>query len=142
VPPLPAVPAEAESGSCAARRLRVLVVDDSALVRRGIATLLRGESGLEVVGEADNGQRAIELTRQLTPDVVLMDVSMPVMNGIDATRAIHAEFPMVRVIGVSMLEDPEQSEAMRQAGAVGYLSKNDSAEALLAIIRGGGAAGC
>ena len=95
-----------------------------------------------MVGEADDGQRAIELTRQLTPDVVLMDVSMPVMNGIDATRAIHAEFPMVRVIGVSMLEDPEQSEAMRQAGAVGYLSKNDSAEALLAIIRGGGATGC
>jgi len=138
-PPLPAVPAEAESGSRAARRLRVLVVEDSALVRRGIAKLLQGESDLEVVDEADNGQRAIELTRQLTPDVILMDVSMPVMNGIDATRAIHAEFPMVRVIGVSMLEGPEQSEAMRQAGAVGYLSKNDSAEALLAVIRGGGA---
>ena len=138
-PPLPAVPTEAESGSRAARRLRVLVVEDSALVRRGIAKLLQGESDLEVVDEADNGQRAIELTRQLTPDVILMDVSMPVMNGIDATRAIHAEFPMVRVIGVSMLEGPEQSEAMRQAGAVGYLSKNDSAEALLAVIRGGGA---
>jgi CheY-like chemotaxis protein len=136
--PLPAVPAEAESGSRAARRLRVLVVEDSALVRRGIATLLQGESDLEVVGEADNGQRAIELTRQLTPDVILMDVSMPVMNGVDATRAIHEEFPSVRVIGLSMLEEA-QSEAMLQAGAVGYLRTSDSAEALLAVIRGGGA---
>jgi DNA-binding NarL/FixJ family response regulator len=113
-------------------------VDDHALVRRGFATLLAGEPDLEVVGEADNGQRAIELTRQLTPDVILMDVSMPVMNGVDATRAIHEEFPSVRVIGLSMLEEA-QSEAMLQAGAVGYLRKSDSAEALLAVIRGGGA---
>jgi len=118
-------------------RVRVLVVDDHALVRRGIATMLAAESDLEVVGEANNGQRAIEMTRQLTPDVILMDVSMPVMSGIDATRAIHAEFPALRVIGLSMFDDPEQPEAMRQAGAAGYLSKNDSAEALLAAIRGG-----
>jgi CheY-like chemotaxis protein len=136
--PPPAALAEAESESRAARRLRVLVVDDRALVRRGFATLLAGEPDLEVVGEADNGQRAIELTRQLTPDVILMDVSMPVMNGVDATRAIHEEFPSVRVIGLSMLEEA-QSEAMLQAGAVGYLRKSDSAEALLAVIRGGGA---
>jgi DNA-binding NarL/FixJ family response regulator len=116
----------------------VLLVDDHALVRRGFATLLAGEPDLEVVGEADNGQRAVELTRKLTPDVIVMDVSMPGMNGIDATRAILAEFPTTRVIGLSMFEDPEQPEAMRQAGAVGYLSKNDSAEALLAAIRGEG----
>ena len=121
--PQAAGPAEAEPGSPAGRRLRVLVVDDHALVRRGFATLLAGEPDLEVVGEADNGQRAIELTRQLTPDVIFMDVSMPVMNGIDATRAIHAEFPALRVIGLSMFEDPEQPEAMRQAGAVGYLEQ-------------------
>ena len=136
--PPPAVPAEAESGSRAARRLRVLVVDDRALVRRGFAALLAGEPDVEVVGEADNGQRAIELTRRLNPDVILMDVSMPVMNGIDATRTILAEYPALRVIGLSMFEDPDQSEAMRQAGAVGYLSKSASAETLLAAIRGGG----
>jgi CheY-like chemotaxis protein/two-component sensor histidine kinase len=118
-------------------RLRVLVVDDHALVRRGFATLLSGEPDLEVVGEADNGQRAIELTRELAPDVVLMDASMPIMNGIDATRAIHAEFPAIRVIGLSIFEDPGQPEAMCQAGAVGFVSKNASAEALLAAIRGG-----
>jgi CheY-like chemotaxis protein len=118
-----------------ARRLRVLIADDHALVRRGFATLLAGEPDLEVVGEADNGQRAIELTRQVTPDVILMDISMPVLNGIDATRAIHAESPGIRVIGLSMFDDPEQPEAMRQAGAVRYLSKNESVEALLAAIR-------
>ena len=132
-------PAEAEPRPPAGRRLRVLVVDDHALVRRGFATLLAGEPDLEVVGEADNGQQAIELTRQLTPDVILMDVSMPGMNGIDATRAILAEFPAMRVIGLSMVEDPDQPEAMRDAGAVGYLRKNDAAEALLAAIREGGA---
>jgi CheY-like chemotaxis protein len=130
--------AETEPRSSAGRRLRVLLVDDHALVRRGFATLLAGEPDLEVVGEADNGQRAVELNRKLTPDVIVMDVTMPVMNGIDATRAILAEFPTTRVIGLSMFEDPEQPEAMRRAGAVGYLRKNDSAEALLAAIRGGG----
>ena len=135
----PAVPAEAESGSRAARRLRVLVVDDHAVVRRGFATLLAREPDLEVVGEAENGRQAIELTRQLNPDVILMDVSMPVMNGIDATRAILAEFPALRVIGLSMFEDPAQPEAMLKTGAVGFLSKSDSAEALLEAIRGGGA---
>jgi PAS domain S-box-containing protein len=132
-------PAAGAGAPPSARRLRILVVDDHALVRRGVATLLAGEPDLEVVGEADNGQRAIELTRQLIPEVILMDVSMPILNGIDATRAIHAEFPALRVIGFSMVEDPEQPEAMRQAGAVTHLSKNDSAEALLAAIREGGA---
>ena len=134
-----AAPAEAEPGLRAPRRLRVLVVDDHALVRRGFATLLAGEPDLEVVGEAENGQQAIELTRQRSPDVILMDISMPVMNGIDATRAIHAESPAIRVIGLSMFEDPEHPEAIRQAGAVAYLSKSDTAEALLTAIRGGGA---
>jgi CheY-like chemotaxis protein/anti-sigma regulatory factor (Ser/Thr protein kinase) len=133
-------PATRVSESPAPRRLRVLVADDHALLRRGFATLLAGEADLEVVGEAANGQQAIELTRQLLPDVILMDVSMQVLNGIETTRTIHAEFPGIRVIGLSMLEEPEQPEAMRQAGAVGYLSKNDSAEALLAAIRAGGAA--
>jgi len=137
-PTPPAAPRrEVQKGSPAAPRLRVLVVDDHALVRRGFATLLAGEPDLTVVGEAANGQMAIELTRQLSPDVILMDISMPVLDGIEATRAIHAEFPAVRVIGLSMFEVTEQPEVMRQAGAVGYLSKNDSAEALLAAIRGG-----
>jgi PAS domain S-box-containing protein len=132
-------PAEPDSESPPPRRLRVLVVDDHALVRRGFATLLAGEADLEVVGEAANGRQAIELTRQRLPDVILMDVSMQVLKGIETTRAIRAEFPGIRVIGFSMFEEPEQPEAMRQAGAVGYLGKHDSAETLLAAIRAGGA---
>jgi CheY-like chemotaxis protein/anti-sigma regulatory factor (Ser/Thr protein kinase) len=94
-----AIPAAAPSGVALGRRTRVLVVDDDALVRRGFAALLTGEPDLEVVGEAADGKMAIELTRNLAPDVILMDISMAVMNGIEATRAIHAEFPAARVIG-------------------------------------------
>jgi DNA-binding NarL/FixJ family response regulator len=114
-------------------------VDDDALVRRGFAALLTGEPDLEVVGEAADGKMAIELTRNLAPDVILMDISMAVMNGIEATRAIHAEFPAARVIGLSVLDAAGQSDAMRAAGAMAYLNKSDSAETLLAAIRGGGA---
>jgi len=120
--------------------LRVLIVDDQAVMRRGVASLLAGEPDLEVVGEAENGQQAIELAGSLVPDVILMDVSMPVLNGIEATRVIHADFPAVRVIGLSMVEESGQADAMRQAGAVGYVRKRDAAEVLLAAIRGGGPA--
>ena len=119
------------------RRTRVLVVDDHALVRRGFATLLAGEPDLDVVGEAADGKLAIELARHLVPDVILMDVSMPVLNGIEATRIIHAEFPAVRIIGLSVFDDPDQPDAMRAAGAVAYVRKNDPPETLLAAIRGG-----
>ena len=134
-----AIPAAAPSGVAVGRRTRVLVVDDDALVRRGFAALLTREPDLEVVGEAADGKMAIELTRNLAPDVILMDISMAVMNGIEATRAIHAEFPAARVIGLSVLDAAGQSDAMRAAGAMAYLNKSDSAETLLAAIRGGGA---
>jgi PAS domain S-box-containing protein len=131
----PARPAPA-MGRPAGRRTRVLVVDDHALVRRGFATLLAGEADLNVVGEAADGQRAIDLARHLRPDVILMDVSMPVLDGIEATRAIHGELPATRIIGLSVFDDPDQPDAMRAAGAVAYVRKNDPPEALLAAIRG------
>jgi CheY-like chemotaxis protein len=127
------------SHAAAGRRTRVLVVDDHALVRRGFATFLAGEPDLEVVGEAADGKTAIELTRDVAPDVVLMDINMPAMNGIEATRVIHAEFPAARVIGLSALDVADQSDAIRAAGAVACVNKSDSAEALLAAIRAGGA---
>ena len=138
--PMPTSPTDAGLASPAARSRRILVVDDHALVRRGLVTMLRKEPDLLVVGEATNGQEAVERNRALIPDVILMDIGMPVLNGIDATRAIHAEYPAVRVIGLSMFEESEQSEAMRAAGAVAYVSKSDAAEALLAAIRGAGEA--
>ncbi|HYL82057.1 MAG TPA: response regulator, partial [Candidatus Acidoferrum sp.] len=116
-------------------KIRVLVVDDHKVVRQGLSRLLAAEPDIEIVGEAADGKLAVELARQLSPDVVLMDISMPVMNGIEATRAILAECPAVRVIGLSMFEEVEQAQAMQDAGAVAYLSKSGAADALVAAVR-------
>jgi len=115
--------------------MRVLVVDDHTVVRQALALMLSQESDIEVVGEASNGKTALELARSLKPDVVLMDVNMPVMNGIEATRAIHGEIPGISVIGLSMYEKNEQATPMFDAGAVGYVSKSDAPDILLAAIR-------
>ncbi len=120
-----------------ARPLRVLLVDDHQVVRQALAQFLRAEADLTVVGEAGTGTAAVALAHQLMPDVVLMDINMPEMNGIDATRAIHAAFPAMRVIGLSMHDRGDQQAAMQAAGAVAYVSKAGPAETLLAAIRGG-----
>jgi signal transduction histidine kinase len=118
------------------RPIRILLVDDHRVVRQALAQLLRAEADLEVVGEAGTGTAAVALARQLTPEVVLMDINMPEMNGIEATRTIHAAFPAMRVIGLSMHDRGDQQAAMQAAGAVAYVSKSGPAEALLAAIRG------
>lgn len=118
-----------------ARRIRVLLADDQALIRAGLALVLREEPDLEVVGEATNGLAAVELTRQLQPDVVLMDVSMPKVDGIEATRLVAAEWPRVKVIGLSMYGDEWHGLAMRQAGAVDFLDKIGSIVQIVAAIR-------
>ena len=119
-------------------RSAILLVDDHQVVRQALAQLLGAESDLEVVGQAGTGTAAVALARQLAPDVVLMDINMPEMNGIEATRAIHAEFPSMRVIGLSMFDRGDQQAAMQAAGAVAYVSKTGPAEGLLAAIRGRG----
>ncbi|HSB67721.1 MAG TPA: response regulator [Candidatus Methylomirabilis sp.] len=118
-----------------ARKIRVLVVDDHTVVRQALARMLREEPDIEIVGEAPDGRVAVEMARQLLPDVITMDISMPGMDGIKATRAIHAEFPQMRVIGLSMFEESEQARAMREAGAVAYVTKSGAPETLLAAIR-------
>ena len=116
--------------------MRVLLVDDHASVRRALRTLLQLEPDIDVVGEAANGQMAVDLTRHLQPDVVLMDITMPTMNGIEATRAIHAEFPRVCVIGLSVHDRDKLAELMRDAGAMDYVAKSAPPEELLVVMRG------
>ena len=112
-----------------------MLVDDHIIVRQGLAGLLRTEEDMELVGEVSDGAAALNLAREILPDVVLMDISMPGMNGIEATQAIHRELPQIRVIGLSMFQEGEQAAAMLEAGAVGYVSKSDSVESITAEIR-------
>src|ERR671916_2284846 len=110
--------------------VRILITDDHSVVRQGLRMFLSLDPELEVVGEAENGQEALTMARELRPDVVLMDLLMPVMNGIEATKAIRAEMPDVEVIALtSVLEDASVSGAVR-AGAIGYLLKDTEADAL------------
>ncbi len=118
-----------------AQRIRILLAEDHAIVREGLVQLLQAEQDFEVVGEASHGQQAVELATQLLPDVVVMDVRMPGLDGIEATRAIHALLPEVQVIGLSMAEESEQGRAMREAGAVNYVSKIGPSDVLIAAIR-------
>ncbi|MFP4145862.1 MAG: PAS domain S-box protein [Phycisphaeraceae bacterium] len=117
--------------------LRLLLADDQPIVRSGLASLLGEEPDLEIIGEAGDGDEAINLTRRLRPDVVVMDVSMPEKDGIEATREIHAAWPEVRVVGLSMHEGEQTARAMRDAGAAAFLTKDGPPELLLAAIRRG-----
>jgi DNA-binding NarL/FixJ family response regulator len=92
--------------------------------RHDLARLLGQEPDFDVVGQANDGQEAVELTERLLPDVILMDISMRRMNGIDATRVIHQQHPDIRIIGLSLYQEEEQVKAMLDSGAVLYLTKN------------------
>jgi len=116
--------------------LRVLLADDHELLREGLASLLEDEPDIELVGEAIDGQHAVELVEQLLPDVVLMDITMPRLNGIEATRQITRMFPKIRVIGLSMHDDEDMAVRMYESGAAAYLPKGDSSDSLIATIRG------
>jgi PAS domain S-box-containing protein len=118
--------------------LRVLLVDDHKVVRAGLAAMLKGVPGIELVGEAPDGREAIEAAVALQPDVVIMDVSMPMMKGDEATKHIKAYLPTTRVIGLSMYEEADNKERMLQAGADGYILKTASADDLIAAIRASG----
>ncbi len=115
--------------------IRVVLADDHRILREGLASLLIEEPDLQVVGQAGDGLEAIELVRSTRPDVVLMDVTMPRLDGIEATRRITAEMPGIAVIGLSMHEEDDMADAMRSAGATAYLSKGGPADTLIAAIR-------
>lgn len=114
--------------------IKILLVDDHRVIRHGIRTALEQEPGIEVVAEADNGRSAVVLTRTHRPDIVLMDIEMPDMNGIEATRQIIAEHPDVKVIALSMLSHKRHVMGMLEAGAVGFLPKNCSFDELTRAI--------
>ncbi len=115
--------------------IRILLVDDHTVVRKGLRTFLKYDPELEVVGEAANGAEALTRARELKPDVVLMDLLMPVMDGIQATAAIRRELPEIEVLALtSVLEDASVVGAVR-AGAIGYLLKDTQAEALCQAIK-------
>jgi DNA-binding NarL/FixJ family response regulator len=117
------------------RKIRVLLADDHAIVRQGIANMLSDKPYFEVVGEAADGQQAVDLAAKLIPDVILMDISLPELNGVEATRAIHKDHPEIRIIGLSMFEETEKAQAILEAGAVHYMTKSGAADSLIAVIR-------
>ncbi len=119
------------------RKIRVLLADDHAVVRQGIASLLRNEPDIEIAGAVADGQEVVDVTPNLLPDLILMDMSMPRLNGVEATRIIHNRFPEICIIGLSMFEETDRAQAMRDAGAANYLTKSGPAEELINAIRMG-----
>jgi DNA-binding NarL/FixJ family response regulator len=121
--------------------VRVLLVDDHAIIREGLRSLLEKQPDLEVVADADDGRRAIELVRELCPDVVVMDITMPRLGGIEATRQITGEFPAVRVIALSIHSRRRFVADMLRAGASGYILKeclfDELVQAIRAVSEGG-----
>jgi two-component system, NarL family, response regulator LiaR len=118
-----------------ARPIRVMLVDDHTMVRRGLATMLMVFDDLELAGEAGNGAAAIQRCAEVMPDVVLMDLVMPDMDGATATRALHQQFPMVQVIALTSFKEEGLVLQALQAGAISYLLKNVSADELAQAIR-------
>ena len=111
--------------------IRVLIADDHALLRAGFQTLLRRNTEIEFVGEAENGREVIELAGKLKPDIIFIDISMPVMDGIEATRRIHAEFPFIQIFGLSAHERTENLHAIRRAGGSDYFIKGADMQRLI-----------
>ena len=115
--------------------IRVMLVDDHAMVRRGLATFLMVYDDLELAGEAESGEEAIQLCSEVQPDVILMDMVLPVMDGAAATRVIRQRYPNVQVIALTSFKDKNIIKNALEAGAIGYLLKDVSAAELARAIR-------
>lgn len=114
--------------------VRVILADDHRIMRQGLCALLEKEPDMEVVAEADNGRTTVELTRKLQPDVIVMDLTMPNLNGVEATRQVVAEYPGVKVLALSMHSDKRYVAGVLGAGASGYLLKDCALEELVRAI--------
>jgi NarL family two-component system response regulator LiaR len=115
--------------------IRVMIVDDHAMVRTGLATFLEVSDDLDLVGQATNGQEAVELCEQFQPDVILMDLVMPKMDGVTATRIIRERWPQVQVIALTSFQEKELVQDALEAGAISYLLKNVSMDDLTEAVR-------
>ncbi len=114
---------------------RIVLVDDHGIVRQGLRSLIEGEPDLEVVGEAEDGRKAMELAKEKLPDMMIMDITMPNLNGVDATRQITREIPSVKVLGLSIHSDVAFVADILKAGAKAYVLKENSFEDLVEAIR-------
>jgi DNA-binding NarL/FixJ family response regulator len=117
------------------QKIKVLLADDHIVVRQGLRALLMAEEDIEIVGEADNGRQAIQLVKKLMPDVAIIDIAMPVLNGLEATRQITRAVPSTKVLILSSYSDDEYVQQLTEAGAAGYLVKQTAATDLLKAIR-------
>ena len=117
------------------QKIKVLIVDDHTILRDGICALLAMAADIEIVGEAANGMEALEKVRQFTPDVVLMDIAMPVMDGLEATRRIRKEFPRIKVLALTQYDEKEYVFPVIEAGAYGFISKTAASSELTTGIR-------
>src|SRR3954469_1803493 len=115
--------------------IRLPIADDHALVRSGLRSMVNREPGFEIIGEAENGREAVELCRSLRPDLVLMDVRMPKMDGLEATRIIKHEYPEIRVLMVTMHENQDYTLEAVRAGAAGYVLKDAPRDELVNAAR-------
>ncbi len=129
------MPHNGPQDNLAVSTIRILLVDDHPLVLEGISARLESEVGIEVIGQANNGQQALEKAAELKPDVVLMDISMPVMNGLEAAERFKSDQPDVRVLILSMHENREYIVKMIQSGAAGYVLKDVSSDELIRAIQ-------
>jgi DNA-binding NarL/FixJ family response regulator len=116
-------------------KIRVVLAEDHTVVRQGLRALIVAEGDIEIVGEADNGRQAVQVTKKFLPDVVVMDIAMPVLNGLEATRQITRSVPSTKVLVLSSYSDEDYVHQLTEAGAAGYLVKQTAANELLKAIR-------
>jgi DNA-binding NarL/FixJ family response regulator len=115
--------------------LRILVADDHEIVRQGLVTLIQSQRGWEVCAQADNGQMAVDKAKELKPDVAILDISMPILNGLEATRLILRDNPSVKVLILTIMDAERVIQAARDAGARGYILKSDAGRVIVGALK-------